>query len=1616
MVSYFKKNACSFLFFFIISFYCGAQQIAINSPASVNEGNTATSSISFTISLDQPDFVAPFQQVTVNYLISGGNENGLSGTIVFPVFTNNDQFVEVTTNGDFIAEPDEEITVTLSNPSSNATISNAIGASSFLNDDTVGVNVSSSIGDTAEDGEVATFRFTLNSQPSAAVTIPISGYVPAEGSGANEIILNNSNWSDGVDLVVTGVDDFIDDGDQTYTLTTGTTSSTDPFYNGLDGTTIPNLEVTNIDDDTASINVSTTTGTTTEPDGTAQFTFTLGSEPLAPVTIPINGYDPTEGSGAENIILNNTNWQSGVVLTVTGEDDTLVDGDQIYFLFTGNPTSADPIYDAFSAISVADLTITNQDDDVFEANIEATVNTTNESGSVPGTFTVSLDQVNTTGSSVFVMYSIGGTAATNDYTTILGSVEIGDNSRTGIIQIIPNNDAIVEPDETVVLTLTPAAAYTVGSDGSDTVTIVSDDLYSISIDDVTLEEGNNGTKEFVFTIGIDGGFNAINDIDITVNTVDNTATSGSDYSALVDVDATITAGSSDTEVTVQVIGENTPEPDETFFVNLSAVSGATISDGQGIGTIENDDLDAISVNDISLDEDDNGTTAFTFTVSIDGGSNALNDINFTYGTGNGSATFADGDYAQIVSGNAVILAGSPSTEITVSVNGDVKVENNETFEINLRTVTGATINDGQGIGQILNDDSASVTIADVSGMEDAGPITISAILDNPVANGFSIAVSTSDNTATLADNDYNPVVNQQLIFSGTAGETESFMITPTSDGLIEQDETIGVAITGLGNTAFAIDISDTALVTILNDDDCSAGTSAPIRNTDEPTTFCDVFNKDLNDYTLGTVPVGAVLRWSESSTNLDDANTHLPSSVVNTAGIYYGFFFDSANSCASPALEIEITASSTPAPGTTTNAAVCNVAGTGEPTSIDLDDQLNGADPGSWSLIDDPSNGGVSIGNGNIVDFEGLAEGNYIFRYTTTDAVSPCINQSVDLTITVTDCSVVCDAGDVAPTLDTTLPTNFCDNIDVDLNDYILGNTPAGSVLTWSTNPDPLQVSAHRSSMVTVASTYFGFYFDDADTTNAVDCASPTVSITLVSNTTPTIEGTNGASRCGEGTVDLMATASVGATLNWYATPTSTTILGVGNTFTTPILEVTTSFFVEATANGCPSERTEVVATINVEPSTGVPVSVFGCNNPGPNNSTILDLDSSLTGADAGVWSIKTDPSGVLVINADNEVDFDGLPEGAYEFTFTTTGAISPCTDQSIDVTIMVVNCLLDADSDGLNDDIEEEIGTDPNNPDTDGDGVEDGQEVSDGTDPLDDCDSVGGTPLADSDCDNDGLTTAEENDLGTDPNNSDTDGDGLTDGEEVLVEDDPATDAIPEEATDPLDACDPFLTPDCNPDPVDIQVEKTVDIIAPLLNTEVTFTITVTNLSMSRAINVLVEDIITADMGFEFISSTTSKGIYDSGTGLWSIDELLPEESITLNISVTIRTVGTLTNVATLVDSLPSDIESDNNSSRVDLTVSRSECTDIGTICNLFSPNGDGVNDNLILVGYQNFPNSRLSVFDRYGNMVFEQTAYDNTWKGTGDDGDLPRGTYFYILDLGDGSEVTKGWIQIIR
>ena len=109
------------------------------------------------------------------------------------------------------------------------------------------------------------------------------------------------------------------------------------------------------------------------------------------------------------------------------------------------------------------------------------------------------------------------------------------------------------------------------------------------------------------------------------------------------------------------------------------------------------------------------------------------------------------------------------------------------------------------------------------------------------------------------------------------------------------------------------------------------------------------------------------------------------------------------------------------------------------------------------------------------------------------------------------------------------------------------------------------------------------------------------------------------------------------------------------------------------------------------------------------------------------------------------------------------------------------LNEIVDSDGDGLPDDLERSIGTDPNQPDTDGDGMHDGWERKYDFNPLVDNDDTNvdsdGTNDSGYDADGDGLTNKQEADWGTDPNDDDTDGDGVTDGQEVENSSDPNDD-----------------------------------------------------------------------------------------------------------------------------------------------------------------------------------------------------------------------------------------------
>ena len=226
---------------------------------------------------------------------------------------------------------------------------------------------------------------------------------------------------------------------------------------------------------------------------------------------------------------------------------------------------------------------------------------------------------------------------------------------------------------------------------------------SVSINDVTLSEGNAGTTTATFTVTRSGGTAAFN---VNFATANGTATAGSDYVANSGT-LSFGTGVNTRTVSVTVNGDTAFEPDETFFVNLSgATNGATITDSQGRGTIVNDDAGAVagavSINDVSVTEGNGGTTTATFTVTRTSGTAAFT---VNYATADNTAQ-SGSDYVA-TSGTLSFASGVNTQTVSVTINGDTVFEPNETFFVNLSGATnGAAITDSQGQGTITNDDAA----------------------------------------------------------------------------------------------------------------------------------------------------------------------------------------------------------------------------------------------------------------------------------------------------------------------------------------------------------------------------------------------------------------------------------------------------------------------------------------------------------------------------------------------------------------------------------------------------------------------------------------------------------------------------------------------------------------------------------------------------------------------------------------------------------------------------------------------------------------------------------------------------------------------------------------------
>ena len=217
---------------------------------------------------------------------------------------------------------------------------------------------------TDEAGDTATLVLHLNNMPTADVTLTCEAVTESQNKevdiACGEIVINGDNWQTPQEIVVTGVDDYVKDGDQIYKVKI-TTVSEDADFNGLE---VESFELTNLDKTAPGFVFSETALTTFEDQEqpAAKFTVFLSSIPASDVSLTLNSSNQAEGVVTPTTLkFTKENWNVPQEVSVQGQDDDVRDGSVNYTIFFSPSESNDEDYNGFQPKPIK---VTNVDNDV----------------------------------------------------------------------------------------------------------------------------------------------------------------------------------------------------------------------------------------------------------------------------------------------------------------------------------------------------------------------------------------------------------------------------------------------------------------------------------------------------------------------------------------------------------------------------------------------------------------------------------------------------------------------------------------------------------------------------------------------------------------------------------------------------------------------------------------------------------------------------------------------------------------------------------------------------------------------------------------------------------------------------------------------------------------------------------------------------------------------------------------------------------------------------------------------------------------------------------------------------------------------------------------------------
>ncbi len=682
-----------------------------------------------------------------------------------------------------------------------------------------------------------TFTVSLDVVDAANVTFDVAttdGTATAGsdyGTAAGNLTILAGNLSKTFTVTING--DTTVEADETFTATLSNASANASIAKAAATGTITN-------DDSATVTINTPAAVT---EGTpAAFVLTLSNPVDVPVSVTLNSanlgttttadYTPLVGL-VVNIPANTVTFNVPVATTA----DAIVEPTE---QFTVTVTAVGPAARAVTIGGAATGTATILDDDTTTltvADVTLAENggsmlfTVTSSAAVQGDFTVD--------AATAPLTAVPGV----NYTTTAGTLSFtgtaAGQSQAFSVPIL--NDGVVTGDKTFQVNLSnpvgpagvPAAQFTVTDTAVGTITNVN--KTTLTVTGVAQAE-NAGPTTFTVTssAAVAGGFT------VNYSTADGTATVGDiDYMpAAGTLTFAGTAGESKT-FTVGVAGDTLVEADETFMASLAAVAPpagvpASAFDLTSVGTatIVNDDAATVTISSPAAVTEG---TAAVFVLTL---SNAVDlPVTVTLTVANLGPTTA-ADYQPFVSQIVTIPANTVTFNVPVPTFDDAIVEPTEQFTLTITAVGPATraVSVGApaaGTATILDNDTTTLTVSNVTQPEDAGPMLFTVTSSNAVQGGFAVNFATADGTAVAGppNLDYTTKTGT-LNFVGTAGESQTFSVPVTADTTVELDETFTASLNTVAPTDAGIPtakfvITSVSTGTIRNDDVAVISVSSP---------------------------------------------------------------------------------------------------------------------------------------------------------------------------------------------------------------------------------------------------------------------------------------------------------------------------------------------------------------------------------------------------------------------------------------------------------------------------------------------------------------------------------------------------------------------------------------------------------------------------------------------------------------------------------------------------------------------------------------------------------------------------------------------------------------------